>query len=574
MNTNLITNLDTCIPSALSMLNGSFNLLYYSHVPVIIISVFLGFFVFLKGGGKILSKVFFSLSLVFALWSILDLFTWLSTDTRVIMFAWSLTGVIEVLFFVLSLYFVYVFIEKRDISLKSKILWAIILLPLIIAISTKFNLSAFNAPECYSLEDNYSLYYKYIVEIFSFITLIIFSVVRIKKVDKAFRKQIELLLVGVVLFLFSFFSSVFLAGYFVDQGIMTGYGFEIYGLFGTIIFMAALVFLIVRFKAFDIKLLGAQALVWASIILIGSQFFFIQTNVNRVLTAITLVISSIVGIMIVRGLKKEIAQKEYIQLLANNLETSNQKLEKFNMTLETANDKLKELDAMKSQFVSLATHQIRGPLSAIKGYISLILEGDYGKVPVGFVEPLDTIFKSIDSLSHMVTDFLDVSRIDLGQMKYDFTVFDLRDLVAEVAKELRLNVEAKGLEFRTKITESKCLIKADRVKLKQVINNLIDNSSKYTKHGWLEVSIEKKGEHVLFAVKDSGVGISAETMPQLFQRFSRAKDANQTNILGTGLGLYLAKKMVEANSGRIWAESEGKEKGAQFYLELKPASEK
>jgi len=259
---------------------------------------------------------------------------------------------------------------------------------------------------------------------------------------------------------------------------------------------------------------------------------------------------------------------EEISQLALRLDTSNENLEKFNEKLEVANDKLKELDAMKSEFVSLATHQIRGPLAAIKGYISMMVEGDYGKVPKTFNEPLDTIFKSTDSLSHMVTDFLDVSRIDLGQMKYELTQFDFRDLVREVIKELRFNIEAKGLEFKEQITSEPCLIKADRTKLKQVLNNLVDNSSKYTKQGWLEVSVEVKGRKILFAVKDSGVGISKITLSQLFQRFSRAKNANDTNILGTGLGLYIAKKMVEANSGKVWAESEGEGKGAQFYVEL------
>jgi signal transduction histidine kinase len=153
-------------------------------------------------------------------------------------------------------------------------------------------------------------------------------------------------------------------------------------------------------------------------------------------------------------------------------------------------------------------------------------------------------------------------------MKYEFSEFDFRDLVKEVVNELKPNIEAKGLECKIKITDEACPLKADRTKLKQVLNNLVDNSSKYTKQGWLEVSVENKGSKVLFAVKDSGVGIAEKTLGQLFQRFIRAKNANDTNILGTGLGLYIAKKMVEANNGRVWAESEGEGKGSQFYVEI------
>jgi len=281
-------------------------------------------------------------------------------------------------------------------------------------------------------------------------------------------------------------------------------------------------------------------------------------------------------LLIVRSIKKEISQRQYIEILAQSLETSNQKLvdvnerlEGSNTSLKKANDKLKELDEMKSEFVSLATHQIRGPLAAIKGYVSLMIEGDYGKVPKTLIEPLNTVFKSTDSLSRMVTDFLDVSRIDLGQMKYEFTEFDLRDLIEEVAKELKPNFDVNNLDFKLKISKDKCLIKADRLKLKQVVDNIIDNSMKYTKQGWIEVSLEKtETNKVLFAVKDSGVGIPPATMGKLFQRFSRSEKANDTNILGTGLGLYIAKKMVESNHGKIWAESEGEGRGSQFYVEL------
>lgn len=237
--------------------------------------------------------------------------------------------------------------------------------------------------------------------------------------------------------------------------------------------------------------------------------------------------------------------------------------------LEEANTELRKLTHKKNEFVSMATHQIRGPLGAIKGYISLIMEGDYGIVPKDFIEPLDIIFKSTDTLSKTVNDFLDISRIDQGGMKYYLKDFNLEDLVTESVKEMKNCIEKKGLELKLDISGGPFPVHKDKAKLKHVINNLIDNSSKYTKTGSISVSLKKKaGNKVLFAVKDTGVGIKKETMPLLFQKFSRCTDANKANILGTGLGLYVAKKMTEAQNGTIWAESEGEGKGAQFYLEL------
>jgi signal transduction histidine kinase len=438
------------------------------------------------------------------------------------------------------------------------------MLPLIFLTPSIYNVTHFDLASCEAVENTYFSYYYYALGGLAFIGILFLVMYGWNRVKSMPKKQIVLMATGLELFLASFFSLGLISSY------LDNYSIEFYGLFGMVVFVAFLSYLIVKFKAFNIRLIGSQALVWALVILIGSQFFFIQNNINRVLTGITVLLSAFVGLMIVKSVKKEIKQKERIESLADSLRSLNDRLEITNSSLELANERLKELDHMKSEFVSLATHQIRGPLAAIKGYVSLMIEGDYGQVPATFVEPLDTVFKSTDSLSKMVTDFLDVSRIDLGQMKYEFTDFDFRDLVEEVSKELKIGVEAKGLEYKEKITHGKCPVKADRTKLKQVLINLIDNSSKYTEKGGLEVSVEKlkEGNKILFAVKDSGVGISKATLPVLFQRFSRAKNANDVNILGTGLGLYIAKKMVEANHGKIWAESEGEGKGAEFYVEL------
>lgn len=535
-------------------------LLYYSHIPVSFISLFIGFFVY-KNNKSLISRILLVISLLFALWSFLNLIVWVNDVSLVMTFVWSFFGIITALMFLASVYFTEVYITKKDVGIWTKIVWLLLLLPLIIFIRKAA--PEFDLVNCEVVENAYYTYYYYFIGLLSFLWILTFSIFKyIKTADKVQKQQIIYLTTGISAFLISFFITGFWASY-IDN-----FNLEQYGLFGMVIFMAYLAFLIVRFKAFDVKLLGAQALVWALIILVGSELFFVTGLTAQLLVGVTLLISSILGLILVRSVKKEVAHMEEIAQLAMNLDNSNEKLEKFNDKLEVANDKLKELDQMKSEFVSLATHQIRGPLAAIKGYISMMVEGDYGKVPKTFDEPLDTVFKSTDSLSRMVTDFLDVSRIDLGQMKYEFTQFDFKDLVQEVVHELKPSTEAKGLEFRQQITDQPCLIKADRTKLKQVLNNLIDNSSKYTKQGWLEVSVGRRGDKVLFAVKDSGVGISPKTLEKLFQRFSRAKNANDTNILGTGLGLYIAKKMVEANSGKVWVESEGEGKGAQFYVEL------
>ena len=126
----------------------------------------------------------------------------------------------------------------------------------------------------------------------------------------------------------------------------------------------------------------------------------------------------------------------------------------------------------------------------------------------------------------------------------------------------------KKLEFTLAAPAEKILVNADATKLKQVIQNVVDNAIKYTPQGYVKIAVEKKGSAVLFSVKDSGLGIPADLLPHLFEEFVRDEKVKQ-KILGTGLGLFIARKIVEAHGGRLWAESDGEGKGSSFYVELK-----
>ena len=161
-------------------------------------------------------------------------------------------------------------------------------------------------------------------------------------------------------------------------------------------------------------------------------------------------------------------------------------------------------------------------------------------------------------------------------MKYDMTKFDIRSLVEEIMRESQPNMKPTVPVSFTCVNcdDIDHTVLADKGKMKQVIGNLLDNSIKYTPTGSVKVTLEKavnenKEKVFRVAISDTGVGISAETMPLLFSKFSRAKDANKTNIRGTGLGLYVAKQIVMAHPGAdIWAESPGEGKGSTFFVDL------
>jgi signal transduction histidine kinase len=267
------------------------------------------------------------------------------------------------------------------------------------------------------------------------------------------------------------------------------------------------------------------------------------------------------SIFLVRGVYKEIEDKEKIEKLARDLERVNQ-------DLANANERLKELDKLKSEFLSLATHQIRAPLTSIKGYASLVLEGDYGKVPEPIKNVVQTIFNSCQNLVVIVSEFLDISRIEQGRMKYDLVEFDINKEIKEIITELKPTIEKSGLSVGFKSANTSNNVYADMGKIKQVIGNILDNSIKYTPHGSITVSVYDVANKIKVAVSDTGIGIAAEDITRLFSKFTRAKDAFRTNVIGTGLGLYVAKQMIEAQNGKIWVESHGLGKGSTFFIEL------
>ena len=541
MDFNFISNLQSCY----NFINGNptiVTMVLYTHIPSIIIALSIGLLVLIKNR-SLLSKILFVITVLFSIWVLTDLIVWLSTNSTLIMMAWSLFWVTTGMIATFSFYFFYVFLHKKDLSLLKKSILFTPLLPIIFLTPTILNLINFDLINCEAKENIFLFPYYFTLGGLAILGILILLILSWRKIEKTFRREAVLMTVGIESFLIAFYSLSAISSYF------NNYNIEFYGLFGMVIFMAFLAYMIVKFKEFNVKMLATQALVWALIILIGSQFLFIQNNTNKILTAVTLVISGWLGLTIIRSVKKEIEAKE---------------------ALAVANIRLKELDQLKSEFVSLATHQIRAPLSAIKGYLSEVFEGDFGPISKELEKPLQIVFQSTENLVHIVGDFLNISRIEQGKMKYELTPLDLKQVVEDTVKGLKPNLERSKLQLEMNIPNGTYGVYADAGKIREVVGNLIDNSMKYTPHGSIKISLTTNTEKqkVLFAISDTGIGIPAEVLPKLFQKFTRAKGANEVNIIGTGLGLYVAKLMIEGQGGRIWAESPGAGKGSTFYVEL------
>lgn len=243
----------------------------------------------------------------------------------------------------------------------------------------------------------------------------------------------------------------------------------------------------------------------------------------------------------------------------------------LHISLKEANEKLKELDRLKSEFLSFASHQVKTPMSVVKGYAELVYDGVYGDVPDKIKEVALKIKSSADNMITLTNDLLDLRKIEEGRMKINPEVVDLNKLVGEVADELKTLASSKNLKlnFETDLQEAKAEV--DVQKFRQVVQNYIENAIKYTPSGWVKVQISKSpsdANNILIIISDSGLGMSKELIPKLFKQFSRGDDSS-VKILGTGLGLFIAKTIVETHGGKTWAESDGEGKGSRFYVEIK-----
>lgn len=522
---------------------------YYSHFIAIISSLVLILYVARFSNNRFIGKITLFTFTSFLTWVVAALIFWASNRGDVIMFTWSLDILVEPLVYIGAFYLLYLTFEKKDLPFKMKLFLFCVYLPMIIFIPTKFTLSEFEINTCLATEGPIAKYYTYALEALLTVIIIGYSVHKYRSPKEANKKEIVSLSMGVVLFLFAFAWGNII-GSFTDD-----WQLGQYGLFGMPIFTAFLAYSIVKYKTFNIKLIGTQALVIALWIALFAVLFIRTIENVRVIVSLTLILFLIVGIILVRSVKREVEQRERIEKLARDL--------------EVANEKLKELDQMKTEFLSLATHQIRSPLTAIKGYSSMLLEGDFGEMPIKARGAVKTVFASCQHLIDIVEDFLNISRIEQGRMVYNKENLNLKDLVKEATTELMPNAEKKGLRIDLQITDqTPLIITADKNKMKQVLHDLIDNAIKYTKTGGIEVRVLRDQLNAEVMVKDTGVGMDKKDMDRLFNKFSRATDAFKQNVTGTGLGLYIAQKMTEAHGGKIQAESQGRGKGSTFTIVL------
>jgi len=382
------------------------------------------------------------------------------------------------------------------------------------------------------------IYLAFVGVMLTAVVYLLLSAMKKEGKDSLRHSQMEYILAAIIFYAFA--ASDF----------VVNYGFEFYpvGFIPILFFLGAIGYAIVRYRLMDIRVILTEFLVAVIAFVLLIQVFTAETNFDYIWKGTLFLAFLFLGYLLIRSVLREIKRRKELQRLYKEVD---------------------RLSRTKSEFISIASHQLRTPLSAIKGYISLIAEGVYGKVSHKLAKPLENVYQSNERLIKLVNDILNLSRLEAGKMGIKAKPASLAEMVISVVEELKINAEKKRLRVRmVKPSGPLPKVMIDQEKIRQVILNIIDNAIKYTKRGGVKIELKKTDSRIRVVVSDTGEGMTEKEIKSLFQMFSRSKNSTRLHTEGAGIGLYVAKKFVEMHKGKLWAESRVRGKGSTFFIEL------
>lgn len=372
--------------------------------------------------------------------------------------------------------------------------------------------------------------------------VVVYSIQTYRILSKDMKIKLQYFLSGVFVFILA--NLIFNVGF---QVFFNSVQYQIFGDFSAIFLLVFTAYSIVRYELFDIRVITTEALTFIIWTVLVARLWTSDTLEQQIIDSAILLLTIIFGIMLIRSISREVKQREELEDLAK---------------------KLKFMDKQKDEFVSMAAHELRAPMTAIKGYLSMVLEGDAGEIPQkarGYVADVSSI---TDRLTRLVNNMLNVSRIEEGRLVYQVEIISLSRVAQMVYSEFEIEAGRKGLQIELEIPgDLKDRVKVDVDKIQEVMSNFVSNAVKYTDEGKVIMRLKESGVNkVRFEVEDTGPGISKEEQKRLFQKFYRA-ESNVGKTIGTGLGLYICKLLIEKFSGTLGLISDTN-KGSLFWFEL------
>lgn len=529
-------------PSFLIFSSNAYPLFYYAHFVPILAGACLVALILWRNPRSLAIRMLSVLFAISAMWIFLDMVATATNRPDMVVFIWSVVVLIEPFAYVAAFFLFYAFAHEKLPSFRELSAMSVLLAPLIILAPTAYNIPGVYTEDCNADEGFIASHYSYGVEIALTLWILFIAlrtIVHAPTLDE--KKKVGIFLIGLLAFLVSFASGN-LIGTFTGDWVTAQYG-----LFGLPVFIGFLGYLIVRFRAFNIKTFAAQALVIALALLVFSLLFLRSIENVRSITIITLGLVCALGWFLVRSVRQEIEQRQLIEKQEKELEVANKQQESL------------------LHFIS---HEVKGYLSESQAGFSSIVEGDFGAVPVNLKTMAQNALTGVRRGVLTITDILDAVNFRRGTMQYEKQPFDLRKAIADVVEELRSAAVEKGILIDLNVGKGSYRFVGDENKIRRhVLRNLIENAINYTPRGTVKVELSD-GAILRFSVKDTGIGIGPEDMRILFTEGGHGKDSIKVNVHSTGYGLYISRQVVEAHGGKIWAESEGEGKGATFIVEF------
>lgn len=516
---------------------------------VTVSNLLLGFISYANNRKSATNKIFLLLTVVLSTWAVSNYFSVQNYPNSTIFF-WIkvimiVTAAMFPILYVLSKTFPF---DELGVSQKRLIFIVVLVLVIQILVASSFVFTGVKIDSGIIKPIPGPAIPLFALSVFSFLFLTIFTLFRkYRKLRGKEKSQLKYLISGITI--------TFTLATITNFVLVNLFGITIFVPIGplfTIVLAASITFAIVKHELFNVKVVAAQVLTVVICVVLFSRIFVAQSPSQLLVDIFIFVAVSVFGLFLIRSVINEVRQRQQLQELT---------------------EKLKFLDKQKDEFLSMAAHELRAPMTAIKGYVSMVLEGDTGDIPEkarGFLADANNIN---DRLIRLVNNMLNVSRIEEGRMVYQLEKEHLSRVVKSVFNQFAPEAQRRVLKYTLEIPrELKDLVAVDPDRVQEVIGNLLSNAIKYTDEGFVKVKMSQADEKfVRVEVLDSGLGISKVEQAKLFQKFQRV-ETNIGKTTGTGLGLYISKILVEKFGGKIGIISDTG-KGSNFWFELPLANE-
>ena len=515
----------------------------YANIVPAITSIILASFVLKSAVDRSKAYMFASFVGVFSLWLLSNSVLWTSNDYYLVAGLWTPLAYVELLFFLLLFCFFYLDVFSRIPRWLSAVVLATAVVSFAVNVTGGAS-AGFDQAWCNMFNSEFLSNYNLIAEIIVLFTILVVGTRRViqLKHDKDEQIRVTIITSSIVLFMGIFSGSEYVS---VNS---TVYLAELYALFFLPIFILFLTVAITTYGTFRLGNTVAKALFYIFLVFSGAQFFFVTSFESTVLASIGFLMTLAFGILLLRSYEREARIRAEVQLLAQELEKTNERQETL---------------------IHFIGHEVKNSLTKDMGAFAAISQGDFGAPPDGMKPFVERALAESRQSAGSVENILKASNLKKGPVTYAKAPFDLKALVAEAVEKAKPTAEQKGLTLLLTADEASYQITGDKVQLSDhVLRNLIDNAINYTPSGTVTVSLKKENNKFVFAVKDSGIGITDEDKKRLFTEGGHGKESQKINVHSTGYGLYIAKNIVEAHGGTIHAESEGAGKGSTFIVEL------